>query len=68
MNPNLRCAVCLYELETGTTRRLIPADAITIANGHAVCADHFQSICRKVSTTAGQFALAMLLETGFDRA
>ena len=57
----LACAIC-YRLSAPDE---IPEDAITIANGHATCARHFQRLHRWQSTNRGPMALEALVEIMF---
>ena len=49
------CALCLYL--TGERKK-----SVTIANGQAVCQDHFEKIKKQVNNVGGPVALKFLAE------
>lgn len=61
------CALCLYErLADPFQGPLFPVEAVTIANGHALCGPHFKSVARKINDAGGPVALSHLADHRFD--
>lgn len=58
---SLLCALCLHEQrEMIQPTRLLARPAITVANGHALCEEHFISIHTLVNPAGGAPALGYL--------